>query len=816
MRTFFLIFGIILLGGSALVGCGGSDDSPTVPAPSSSLNDAVLAVSFGAPGARIGIQGLPAAKTYESYAVTILDADGADLFTMPVEDPDGGLPWFLAPFHPSSPAAGGPVLLRIVAGNARSPELSLDLQGLPAAPGRFQQFVDRLRAHVDQRAVAAGSSFDELAAQEVDAVEMRLLPLKFAQVFVDDPGHGHSLAQIADGTSDYLDDVQRDMLDRIFAHTNLDSLVQADIDHMGDPQPPALLKFGGGPLQALADRSCIEAGPIISTAPQLAEAMQSCFAAQVAIDPSGAPGQILAATGLALGAAAFVPALGAVAAVAGAGLYAYQTSREFTANTYPSAFVSLDFQLDRAWLPEDETGFARWHDVYAVARSNGWVADKAIFDAVLQLVGARLGASQAGRIRDSEFLRDAALTDVGMSVGFFLDGQTTGAVTFCSQTWRIDITDLPYSEGRAVIGRVSTSDFREIFPVMVGEDVIKVRAVPSQFGYRTIEAEQAFETRAIRVVATPEVVFVQEAGQVVDITATIENANDERLYWDNQQGTWNDGGTQPTNGPGTRPLLTPASEDLYPFLVTVASLSRDGLRAANDPPRVDTVTVRLREGRVTVDPGYACVANGESRQFTATVEGLQNTAVTWTREPVVAGGPVIGSVSGSGLFTAPATGSGTVLVKATSVEDPSVFGWAEVDAGVCRCAWALTIDADGSWQGDSVTHGYASDWGVFQLQFFSDGYGGSCVGLAGGPEAGQTGTWPCTFTFIAGQRAWSAGDEANGTSATLTVLEHDGQMVGEVSGVAISVINQEEVLRNFHLTLRSADVNSEEFICGER
>ena len=794
-----------------LAGCGGSD-SGTDPTPSGSLDNAFLALEASAPGGRIGIGGLPAAKTYEGYEVVILDAAGAELFTMPVEEPDGGQPWFLAPFHPLSPADGGRVQLRIANGAVRSPDLNLDLGGLPAAPGRFLQFVERLRAHIDQRAVAEGSSFAELAALEVDAVELRLLPLKFAQVFVDDPGHPHSLARIADGSSDYLDAAGRDLLDRIFAFGNIDSLVQADIDHMGDPVPGTLAWYGDAQAKA-----CVSMGPIVSTAPQLAEAMQKAFAAQVAINPDGAPGRILSATGLALGAAAFVPGLGGVAAVAGAGLYAYQTSREYTANTYPSEFVSLDFQLDRDWMPEDETGFAQWSDVYVVAKSNGWVADKAVFDAVMQLVGLGLGTAQAGRIRDSDFLRDAALADVGMSVGFYLEGQPSGVVEFCSQRWRVDITDLPYSEGRAVIGRVSTSEFREIRPLMVGEDVISVRAVSSQFGYRTISAELGIETRVIQVIASPSDIVVENAGDLVAITATIENAANERLYWDNEQGTWEDGGTQPTNGPGTRSLRTPANEDLYPFLVAVESLSRDGLRAGNDPPRVDIVTVRLQQGRVTVAPGYACVANGESRQFTATVEGLQNTAVTWSLEPANTGGPVVGGVSGTGLYTAPGSGAATMRLVATSVENPQITGWAEVDAGVCQCSWQLTIEGDGAWAGDFATHGYAADWGIFQMQFDSDAgsTGGNCIALEGSPAPGQLGSWPCTFTFIGSGRAWSAAAGSEGTHATLTVLEHGEQLVSEVSGVAITVINQEEVLRNFRLTVRSANVNSQELICGE-
>ncbi len=799
----------------ACSGCGGGDS--TTPDPQPGLANAALAVAASAPMGRVGITGLPSAKSYAGYEVRILGPDGATLFTMPVEEPVEepieDLPWFLAPLNPDQPTEGGPIRLVVTDGTATSPELTLDLGGLPEAPGAFARYVEHLRSHIDQRAVAEGSSFAELSASTIAATEPRLLPLKFAQVFVDDPGHAHSLARIADGTSDYLDATQRDVLDRIFGYANIDSLVVADIDHMGDPQPPAFAWYGGAPGP---DKACVNMGPIISTAPQLAEAMQEAFASKVAVDPSGAPGRILGATGLALGAAAFVPGLGPVAAVAGAGLYAYQTSREYKANTYPSAFVSLDFVLDRDWMPEDEPGFARWSDVYVVAKSNGWVADKAVFDAVMQLTGAALGASQVGRIRGSTALRDAAVADVGMSVGLYLDGQPSGVVEFCSQQWRVDITDLPYSEGRAVIGRVATSDFREITPVMVGEDFVEVRAVSEQFGWRTIAAQLPIETRAIRVTVTPDVIYVDTPGEVVQVTAAIENADNESLYWTADKGTWNDGHGEPTNGPSTRPLLTPTAEADYPFVVTVESLSRQGLRAANDPPRVDTAVVRLRSGAITVTPGYACVASGESRTFVATVEGLDNTDVTWSLEPAVEGGAVVGAITAGGVYTAPAVGNATMRAVATSVADPTVRGWAELEAGVCSCRWDLSIDGDGAFGGDWVTHGYASQWGIFTITFNGVNSGGTSIAPLGGPEPGQTGSWPVTFSFLAGDRAWAAGGNDDGTSATLTVYEHGEQMVAEITGVCVTAINGEGVLRGFRLTTRSADAASQDMICGEQ
>jgi len=91
---------------------------------------------------------------------------------------------------------------------------------------------------------------------------------------------------------------------------------------------------------------------------------------------------------------------------------------------------------------------------------------------------------------------------------------------------------------------------------------------------------------------------------------------------------------------------------------------------------------------VSISPTAATVASGGTQQFTATVTGLTNTAVTWSA--------TAGSVSSSGLFTAPAVSTiATVTVTATSQADPSktasatvsvtpanIFGHAVQGAGV--------------------------------------------------------------------------------------------------------------------------------------
>jgi hypothetical protein len=79
-----------------------------------------------------------------------------------------------------------------------------------------------------------------------------------------------------------------------------------------------------------------------------------------------------------------------------------------------------------------------------------------------------------------------------------------------------------------------------------------------------------------------------------------------------------------------------------------------------------TVSVSINPSRVTVTAGLA-------QQFTASVSGTSNTAVTWTVVGTGCSGSSCGTVSSTGLYTAPASvpSSSSVTVKATSQQDSS-------------------------------------------------------------------------------------------------------------------------------------------------
>jgi hypothetical protein len=80
---------------------------------------------------------------------------------------------------------------------------------------------------------------------------------------------------------------------------------------------------------------------------------------------------------------------------------------------------------------------------------------------------------------------------------------------------------------------------------------------------------------------------------------------------------------------------------------------------------------------VGVSPSTATISTGTQQQFTATVQNTSNTGVTWAVDGETGGDASIGTISTSGLYTAPST-AGNHVVKATSVADTTASGSASV------------------------------------------------------------------------------------------------------------------------------------------
>lgn len=86
--------------------------------------------------------------------------------------------------------------------------------------------------------------------------------------------------------------------------------------------------------------------------------------------------------------------------------------------------------------------------------------------------------------------------------------------------------------------------------------------------------------------------------------------------------------------------------------------------------------------RVRVFPSLVTLLPGDSAAFTAVVGGGGDQSVTWTVNGIAGGNSTIGLISTAGLYTAPASLTGnaslSVVVRATSVAQPALFGEAQV------------------------------------------------------------------------------------------------------------------------------------------
>jgi uncharacterized protein (DUF1800 family) len=145
----------------------------------------------------------------------------------------------------------------------------------------------------------------------------------------------------------------------------------------------------------------------------------------------------------------------------------------------------------------------------------------------------------------------------------------------------------------------------------------------------------------------------------------------------NKSVTWSVNGV--TGGNST--VGTIATSGLYtaPAAVPGAAVQVKATSVAQ-PSSFATATVTVAPPiLVSVSPTTATVQTSKTQQFTATVTGNANTAVTWSVNGVTGGNATVGTISAAGLYTAPGTApSAAVQVRATSVVQTGSYGAATV------------------------------------------------------------------------------------------------------------------------------------------
>jgi Bacterial Ig-like domain (group 2) len=148
----------------------------------------------------------------------------------------------------------------------------------------------------------------------------------------------------------------------------------------------------------------------------------------------------------------------------------------------------------------------------------------------------------------------------------------------------------------------------------------------------------------VSVTVSPTATSLQ-ADQQTQLTATVIGTNNTAVTWTDSGGTVTSGGQ----------YAAPSSAVTYRVKATSvadSSKSASAVVTVSQPTQVS----------ISVSPSTASLQTGGQQQFTATVSGTTNTAVTWTASG--------GTVTSGGQYTAPSS-AGTYTVKATSVADSS-------------------------------------------------------------------------------------------------------------------------------------------------
>jgi len=185
-------------------------------------------------------------------------------------------------------------------------------------------------------------------------------------------------------------------------------------------------------------------------------------------------------------------------------------------------------------------------------------------------------------------------------------------------------------------------------------------------------------SQPISVTVAPTQAVVQ-IGRTQQFTVTVTGATNSAVQWFAGGVAGGDAsvGTISAGGLYTAPSAIPSGGS-----VTVTATSQA------DRSESASASVQVTEAPtvgVSILPIQVNLQAGQTQQFTATVTGTSNTAVTWLAGDIVGGNASVGTVSTTGLYTAPASISQveTVTVTALSSYDPNASATASITLGQC-------------------------------------------------------------------------------------------------------------------------------------
>jgi uncharacterized membrane protein YgcG len=280
---------------------------------------------------------------------------------------------------------------------------------------------------------------------------------------------------------------------------------------------------------------------------------------------------------------------------------------------------------------------------------------------------------------------------------------TVSNVTNTAVTWQVN----GITGGNATLGTISNTGLYTAPAVIPSPATVTVIAVST--------ADPALSGSAIVTVVHVVVGVIPAtatvgASQTQSFTATVTNTANTAVTWQ-------------VNGiaGGNASVGTISSAGLYTAPAVIPSLPTETISAvsAADPTQSGSATVTIAHVAVSILPTVVALPTSGAQSFVATVLNTTNTAVTWQVNGITGGNATVGTVSTSGVYTAPALvpTPPTVSVTAVSVADATESATASATIQV-----ASTSSSSG---GSSSSSSGGSSSGSSSGSSTSSGGGGS-------------------------------------------------------------------------------------------
>ncbi len=151
-----------------------------------------------------------------------------------------------------------------------------------------------------------------------------------------------------------------------------------------------------------------------------------------------------------------------------------------------------------------------------------------------------------------------------------------------------------------------------------------------------------------------------------------------------------------------------AIDETFPVAVTGGQVTVQFTSGSADLPKISAIEINSALGvMIHVSPTTASLHASQQQQFAASVTGNSNTAVNWTYSPQ------IGTLTASGLYTAPAsiTSAQTVSVTATSQADSTKSAVATVNLLPPSTFTPIFVHSGGGAYTDSLGNSWSADTG---------------------------------------------------------------------------------------------------------